>query len=432
MAYRLEAHENVSTGTRRVLLERVHEAQDDLTNPKKDRNKGVHDARKNFKRLRAALRLIRGEIGEEAYQRENAQFRDAARLIASARDSWVMVESLDKLVAEYQEYLAPNAFAGVRVTLVRQYETVKEQALESEDTIPGVIEILQATCARIENLPIQHENFSVFRQGLQKIYEQGQKAMHLAYTHPSPEMFHEWRKRVKYLWYQIEILALLWPNVLANLAEELHTLSEYLGDDHDLAVLRRTVLDDPDGFADEKELLLFVTLIDQKRLRLQAAAQPLGERLYFDPPKIFAERVHQYWRAWRAEDETRQEKLMRKIQKVSPPSLHSVEGVMTTREMASRLELSIPKVRALIHTKKLPAEKVGAIWVIKVGEPAQETAPTSDTGEEKLLSVRETAEYLNIPLDKVRKRIYAGELPATKVGRNWVLKESEIQGISIS
>jgi CHAD domain-containing protein len=319
MAYRLEAHESVSTGTRRVLLERVTDALNDLTNPAKDRNKGVHDARKNFKRLRAALRLIRGEIGEKAYQQENVQFRDAARLIASARDSWVMVEALDKLVAEYQEYLAPNAFAGVRQTLVTQYELVKEQALEGEDTIPAVVETLQAARTRLKKLPIQHENFTVFREGLQKIYAQGQKAMQLAYTHPSPEMFHEWRKRVKYLWYPIEILTLLRPNVLANLAEELHTLSEYLGDDHDLAVLRRTVLDAPDGFSDEKELRLFITLIDQKRLSLQAVAQPLGERLYFDPPKIFTERIHQYWRAWRAEDETRQEKIIRKIQKASPP-----------------------------------------------------------------------------------------------------------------
>lgn len=428
MAYRLEAHESVSTGTRRVLLERVHEALDDLTNPEKDRNKGVHDARKNFKRLRAALRLIRGEIGDDVYKREDARFRDAARLIASARDSWVMVETLDKLVAEYQQHLAQQAFSGVRQTLVHQYEIVKQDALEGEDTIPAVVGILQAACTRIEKLPIQREGFGVFREGLQIIYGQGQKTMAQAYAQPNPEHFHEWRKCVKYLWYQIEILALLWPNVLENLAEELHTLSEYLGEDHDLAVLRRTVLDAPDGFADEKELLLFVSLIDQKRLRLQAAAHPLGERLYFDPPKIFAARIKQYWKAWRAEDETRQNEIIEEIQKVSPPSLHAVEGLLTTREMAARLELSIAKVRALIHAQKLPAEKVGSVWVIKVGDPAPEPAPL----EEKFLSIRETADCLNIPPAKARQLIYSGKLPATKVGRNWVVKQSDIPSLLVS
>ncbi|NJN43471.1 MAG: CHAD domain-containing protein [Anaerolineae bacterium] len=171
---------------------------------------------------------------------------------------------------------------------------------------------------KIENLPIQGENFQVFQKGLQRIYRQGQKAMAQAYAQPTPEMFHEWRKRVKYLWYQIEILAALWPNMLENLAEELHTLSQYLGDDHDLAVLRRTVVEDPGGFVEEKELLLFVTLIDQKRLTLQAVSRPLGERLYFDPPKVFTNRIHSYWRAWRAEGERKQAKIIRKIKKSQP------------------------------------------------------------------------------------------------------------------
>ncbi|NJN43472.1 MAG: CHAD domain-containing protein, partial [Anaerolineae bacterium] len=107
---------------RRVLLERVDAAFDDLTNPEKDRNKGVHDARKNFKRIRAALRLVRGEIEETLYQQENVRFRDAARLIASARDSWVMVETLDKLIEEFHTFLTPNAFVGVRQVLLRQYK----------------------------------------------------------------------------------------------------------------------------------------------------------------------------------------------------------------------------------------------------------------------------------------------------------------------
>jgi excisionase family DNA binding protein len=228
------------------------------------------------------------------------------------------------------------------------------------------------------------------------------------------------------LWYQIEILAALWPNMLEKLAEELHTLSQNLGDDHDLAVLRRTVVEDPGGFVEEKELLLFVTLIDQKRLTLQAASQPLGERLYFDPPKVFTNRIHSYWRAWRAEGERKQAKIIQKIIKDSPPSLHSAGGLMTTREMAARLELPIVKVRDLIHGRKLPAEKVGAIWVIKVGEPSPTASPDPNDAKEIYLSTREMAEHLGIPLHGVRKLIYAGELQAMKVGRNWVIKKSEL------
>ncbi len=422
MAYRLEANEEISAGIRRVLRERINEVVDDLTNPIKDRDKGVHNARKNFKRLRAALRLIRGEVGEGGYQRENVRFRDAARRLASARDSWVMVEALDKLVADYAHLLAPNAFAGVRQTLIAQYEKIKQA--ESEEAIPEVVRLVQRS--QIEHLPIQRENFSVFRAGLQHIYEQGQTAMTQAYAQPTPEMFHEWRKRVKYLWYQIEILAALWPTMLENLAEELHTLSEYLGDDHDLAVLRRTVLDDPGGFVEEKELLIFVALIDQKRLTLQAAAHPLGERIYSDTPKAFTRRLKSYWKAWMAEDHGRQTELIHEIGKASPPSMFSVNGLLTTAEMAIRLEMPIAKVRELIHTNKLPAEKVGNIWVIKVGEPSQTASEPPNKGEEKFFSTLEAAEYLHTTPQQIRKRIATGTLPAVKIGRNWLIHAGDM------
>lgn len=126
--------------------------------------------------------------------------------------------------------------------------------------------------------------------------------MQQAYAHPAPGIFHEWRKRVKYLWHQIEILEALWPSVLSKLADELHLLSDYLGDDHDLAVLRWTILDNLSWFKNERELMRLVVLIDQERLALEAAAQPLGRRIYFDSPKLFAQRLETYWRAWQDEN----------------------------------------------------------------------------------------------------------------------------------
>ena len=113
--------------------------------------------------------------------------------------------------------------------------------------------------------------------------------MHRAYADPNSEIFHEWRKRVKYLWYHLEILTELWPKVLSSLADELHTLSEYLGIDHDLAVLRSTILNQPERFVDEKELTLLISLIDQERLSLETLARPLGERIYSESPQNLCE-----------------------------------------------------------------------------------------------------------------------------------------------
>ena len=52
------------------------------------------------------------------------------------------------------------------------------------------------------------------------------------------EDFHAWRKATKDLWYAVRLFEPAWPGPLDALAAELHALSQLLGDEHDLTVLR--------------------------------------------------------------------------------------------------------------------------------------------------------------------------------------------------
>ena len=51
------------------------------------------------------------------------------------------------------------------------------------------------------------------------------------------EAFHEWRKGAQAHWRQMTLLARAWPEYLGARASEARTLSQLLGDDHDLAML---------------------------------------------------------------------------------------------------------------------------------------------------------------------------------------------------
>ncbi len=430
MTFRLEANETISSGIRRLLLERVNKIIGDLTNPDIERDIGVHEARKNCKRVRSTYRLIRDEIGVDLYRQENIRFRDVSRLLAGARDSWVMVETLDRLISDERDRLPPQAFTGIRQDLVEQYESVLVHEQETQKAIPNIVESMLTARSQIENLPIERDDFSVFQGGLRRTYTRGRIAMIAAYAHPGSEIFHEWRKRVKYLWHQIEILESLWPKVFSMLADELHTLSNYLGDDHDLAVLRALILDQPKGFTNENELMRLVRLIDRERLELEAQARPLGERLYFDPPRTFVRRLETYWQAWQAEDQKRQAKLIKRLQKASPAYLLQENPWLSTTEMAASLEISPERVRQLILDQKLPAEKVGPIWVIKVGRlHASDAQGDEAVMQDRLLSTREAARQLNTTLDKIREWIQLGILTATKVGRVWVIREADLAAL---
>jgi CHAD domain-containing protein len=114
---------------------------------------------------------------------------------------------------------------------------------------------------------------------------------------PTDEHLHEWRKRVKDLWYELRLIAEIGGPSLRGQAKDAHALADLLGDDHDLAVLRERLLGPAGGVAADVDAVL--GLLDHRREQLQAQAMALGERVYAERPKAFLRRVRASWRAGR-------------------------------------------------------------------------------------------------------------------------------------
>jgi hypothetical protein len=89
----------------------------------------------------------------------------------------------------------------------------------------------------------------------------------------------------------------IWETADPDWSELVHLLSDYLGLEHDLAVLRDVVVREELG-KDETERDLLLALITYERGRLQGLAQPLGEQLYRETPAELVERVVGYWQIW--------------------------------------------------------------------------------------------------------------------------------------
>jgi CHAD domain-containing protein len=139
----------------------------------------------------------------------------------------------------------------------------------------------------------------VIGAGLKRVYRQGRKAFATSRAIPSPENLHEWRKQVKYLWHQLQVLEPLRPGAIGKRADRAaRKLADHLGDDHDLSVLRTKVANMADEFPDTASCSALLALIDRYRTRLQDKAFALGRRLYEKEPGVFAARFGQYWRDW--------------------------------------------------------------------------------------------------------------------------------------
>jgi len=302
MSYKFQASETIATGIRRIAKEELDSAISGLKNQTEDQpSEVVHDVRKRLKKMRALLRLVRDEIGKETYQRENICFRDAGRKLSSVRDAQVLIETVETLEKHFKNIVVPNAFNEIKEILVEHYRVQKRELLQEEHRMEKVAAMLETGKNRISDWSIDSNDWLVLEKGLKKTYKKGKQDFTNAYQSLSVENLHEWRKRVKDLWYHLQILQPIWSDFMGELIHQTHILANYLGDDHDLAVLKEYLMTKVEIESNNKQLIVLLALIDRRRPELQLAAKGLGERIYTESPKKFVSRIGDYWQIWQSE-----------------------------------------------------------------------------------------------------------------------------------
>jgi CHAD domain-containing protein len=287
-AYRLNVAEPLPGEIARVARGRIDHAVDELRG-RSDSTPGevVHEARKDMKKLRGLLRLARGELGGETFARENASFRDAARELAGTRDSDVMLETLGALDLP--------AGMGWELRKSIQAERDRNGGGDREAAARRAVAMLEEARERVDDWPLERDSFDALGGGLKRVYRRGRRDFEAAREEPTIESLHEWRKRVKELWYHHTLLRELWPPVMAAVGDQVHDLSDLLGEDHDLAVLVGWVREHGDAAPD------FYDAVERRRDELQAEAFVLGAVLYADKPSAFVKRLKRLWNAKRTE-----------------------------------------------------------------------------------------------------------------------------------
>jgi CHAD domain-containing protein len=296
MAKQLRPREAGTQGVRRLLRKEVGRALEALGGVGSLPDERVHDARKRLKKARALLRLLREEVGDRAYRRENAALRDAARPLTEVRDAKVLVDALDQLAEYFVGQVDLKEVRQVRRGLRDHQREVRTRVLGAGDALGPVREALAAARRRAKRWPVGRRGWSVLGAGLREVYRRGRDARAAAQDDPSVENLHEWRKQAKYLWHQLQVLQPLWPAAIGEWADQ----ARALGDDHDLDILRQKLQRERDRSPGGANPDTLVGLIDRRRAELQEQAWAVGQRLYEEKPKAFTRRLHGYWRAWRS------------------------------------------------------------------------------------------------------------------------------------
>lgn len=297
--YRLQTDESVDDGVKRIVEELAAEAQEYLgaEDPAEIPN-AIHETRKLCKKARGLARLVRPALGDD-YSPTNRLFRDAARQLGPIRDPQAVSGTFEDL-ASVPGLLDQTVAKKTGDQLVERAEEATKRILENErDRINRASELIEEarSLSVAWDLP---DEFEPIGGGVAKTYKRGRRRFTEAGQARDSDVFHEWRKRVKYLWYQTRLLRNSAPSVLRPLANRLHDLSDALGDSHDLVVLS-SVIDELD--LDDDELTAVETASVGMKANLEDRALSLAGRLYAEEPDVFVDRLSLYWDAWQIGEE---------------------------------------------------------------------------------------------------------------------------------
>ena len=172
---------------------------------------------------------------------------------------------------------------------------MSDRVFREENRLQNIQKAVEEKIHKIPGWKLQIDTFNDIRPSIKRTYTRGVKGLQKSLEEKKIEHFHEWRKRVKYLRYQIDILNRIWPRMFKAVENELHDLTDLTGNLHDLHNLQVSSEKLNDPFSDNKERVLFTTLVDKQQKYMKKHALLKGQKFYTDSPSAFCSRLEVYW-----------------------------------------------------------------------------------------------------------------------------------------
>ena len=294
MSYELHTDRPLDKNLRRIFRKEIDGALAVTQGATEADDTPVHALRKHLKKARAILHLVREEIGERRFCKQDHWLRKVGRLTSEIRDAEVRWQTFRQLErATHRRRNGPCQ--KIETMLAFELENfVAAFAGWEKETIP----LLDRARDAIQTWPIDNYDTKQLRRAVRFTYKSGRQALAAAKANPCTANFHELRKQVKLLGYQLRILRPLNHVVVRNLSVELDELGELLGRVHDLSFLGDRLREEQKqtGWRTQDDGLLAV--IDSTQEELQRDTAELGERFFADRPREFGALVDAWFEDW--------------------------------------------------------------------------------------------------------------------------------------
>ena len=293
----IQPEEHLDDAIKRLALERLTISYNSLNAGRGDWSGSIHEARKQFKELRALVRLIRGVLGKEAYRHENYLFRDLGRQLSPIRDRDVIIEKFEWLLRRYESQ-------GIKDHTDELAENLKEYLDRSQPTesqlnerLDWVLGRLDESFDRIRNWPAIPNSFNSISEGVHRVYKKAYAYYNYCYETPTTSNLHEWRKRTKYVRHHYEFIQDICFAETPSVIDEAHKLTEWLGSDHDMAILKAALQSQSLPQNPSNQVSRFIAIIEKERRHLQKKIFKSAEHNFAMKPGRHLDWVRERWEA---------------------------------------------------------------------------------------------------------------------------------------
>ena len=283
MAFVLKADEKVGSGLARVACKTLAAGIDELGGeaPLGD---AIHTARKSVKKVRALVDLVRSG-DDPQLRRVDQRLRRVGHRLSEIRDARAIAETFGRISGRYRMAGAePRRIA--RQLAERIGECEKES--EGKKLRADAARALRKVTRRIRRSQLKRADVSSIAPGVKRSYRRANAALKTAAARGRVADLHRWRRRVKTLWYQLRLLEQRQP--AAKLVRALEEIEEWLGEAHNVALLRER-LASGHTLHDAAAMASLNRAFDRYEQDLRRKAFGLGKRIFGRAPKAFVRQL---------------------------------------------------------------------------------------------------------------------------------------------
>ena len=199
----------------------------------------VHEIRKSFKRMRAFLKFY-PKSPDSILREFKPAIVSLGKSLSIIRESAVNIQVFDK-ISDGNELISERRIKLIKTHLVQKNSELLKNGFLENQVCSDIHSLMSTISGKLTDPETEHPTAQHVYQGICDSYRKGYDSFSTVIDEYDSEELHKLRKKLKVLWYQLELFKYLQPRYLRVKSDQLHKITEQLGEDHDLYVFLQDI-----------------------------------------------------------------------------------------------------------------------------------------------------------------------------------------------